>query len=309
MKKMVFPLLFLLAAMTLPFSAQAAERVHSPQPTEAPTQPATEAPTEPAAEVKPGFEDTDSGNIPLLRDYIHGKTTELPEGFDLNADGVIDTFDMALMKQFKKQYTLEPKGSVHTGDATFYGGGYVGGCAMLDPVSTDYWIVAMNYYDWNNSQLAGAYLEVTGESGTIKMLVTDELPEGKKGDLDLYTDAFPLIAPVEKGRVPCSWHIIPRDTAADAPVTYRFKEGSTEFWAGVQVRNHKYPITRFEYLDADGNFVEIPRRNYNYFETRFLGAGPYTFRITDIYGNAMVDKNIPLIEPDVDQDGHIQFPD
>ena len=96
---------------------------------------------------------------------------------------------------------LEPKGTIHTGDGTYYGGGYVGGCAMLDPVSTDYWIVAMNLADYNDAQLAGAYLEVTGELGTINMLVTDLLPEGKKGDLDLYVDAFPLIAPQEKGRV------------------------------------------------------------------------------------------------------------
>ena len=140
------------------------------------------------------------------------------------------------------------------------------------------------------------------------MLVTDELPEGKKGDLDLYTDAFPLIAPVEKGRVPVSWKIVPLDSAEDAPVSYKYKMGSTEFWCGVQVRNHRYPITRLEYL-KDGEWVEIERRPYNYFESREMGAGPFTFRITDIYGNALVDKNIPLIEPDVDQDGHIQFPD
>lgn len=254
-------------------------------------------------------EDTDPGNIGVLQDYLLCRADTLPNGLDLNADGEIDVFDLALMKRIKKADTLEPKATVHTGDATFYGGGYVGGCAMLDPVSTDYWIVAMNYYDWNNSQLAGAYLEVTGELGSIEMLVTDELPEGKKGDLDLYTDAFPLIAPVEKGRVPCSWHIIPRDTAADAPFSYRYKEGSTEFWCGVQVRNHRYPVTKFEYLGEDGQFIEVPRRNYNYFETMDMGAGPFTFRITDIYGNAVVDKDVPLMEPDVDFAGSVQFPE
>lgn len=147
---------------------------------------------------------------------------------DKNNDSRIDVFDMILARQnnhsadelkslcdfilgvsqenssvtIDESCILEPKGTIHTGDGTFYGGGYVGGCAMLDPVSTDYWIVAMNLEDYNNAQLAGAYLEVTGELGTINMLVTDLLPEGKKGDLDLYVDAFPLIAPVEKGRVP-----------------------------------------------------------------------------------------------------------
>ena len=250
-----------------------------------------------------------AGNIPALQSYLLGESDTLPAGLDLNADGEIDVFDLALMKQFKDTRTLEPMGTEHSGDATFYGGGYVGGCAMLDPVSTDDWIVAMNYYDWNNSQLAGAYLEVTGELGSIYMLVTDELPEGKKGDLDLYVDAFPLIAPAEKGRVPCTWKIIPRNTAADAPMTIRYKEGSTAFWAGVQLRNHRYPVTSLEYLDAAGHFVEIPRRNYNYFESMELGAGPFTFRMTDIYGNALVAKDVPLIEPDVDSPLPVQFPE
>jgi expansin (peptidoglycan-binding protein) len=204
---------------------------------------------------------------------------------------------------------LEPKGTIHTGDGTYYGGGYVGGCAMLDPVSTDYWIVAMNLADYNDGQLAGAYLEVTGELGTINMLVTDLLPEGKKGDLDLYVDAFPLIAPKEKGRVPVSWKIIPLDTAENAPVCYKWKEGTTEWWCGVQVRNHRYPITKLEYLNENGEFVEIQRRPYNYFESMEMGKGPFTFRITDIYGQVIIDENIPLSTDDTEIiQGHVQFP-
>ncbi len=204
---------------------------------------------------------------------------------------------------------LEPKGTIHTGEGTYYGGGYVGGCAMLDPVSTDYWIVAMNLADYNDGQLAGAYLEVTGELGTINMLVTDLLPEGKKGDLDLYVDAFPLIAPKEKGRVPVSWKIVPLDTAENAPVCYKWKEGTTEYWCGVQVRNHRYPITKLEYLNKNGEFVEIQRRPYNYFESMEMGKGPFTFRITDIYGQVIIDENIPLSTDDTEIiPGHVQFP-
>lgn len=208
---------------------------------------------------------------------------------------------------YDESAVLEPKGTVHTGEGTFYGGGYEGGCAMLDPVDRErYWIVAMNISDYNNAQLAGAYIEVTGERGTINMLVTDLLPEGKKGDLDLYTDAFPLIADPEKGRVPVSWRIIPLDT--DEPVSYRFKEGSTEFWCGVQVRNHKYPVAKLEYLNKNGEWTELPRRNYNYFESMEMGAGPFTFRITDIYGDVITDYDIPMIL-DEDIKGSVQFPE
>lgn len=240
---------------------------------------------------------------------------------DLNGDGIIDDSDFSLLSDFilgkdtdENEYSidesaiLEPKGTIHYGEGTFYGGGYEGGCAMLDPISReDYWIVAMNLADYNNAQLAGAYIEVTGELGTINMLVTDLLPEGKKGDLDLYTDAFPLIAPVEKGRVPVSWRIIPLDSAENAPVSFKFKEGSSEFWCGVQVRNHRYPVTKLEYLNEDGEYVELPRRLYNFFESDEMGPGPFTFRITDIYGQVIVDRDIPLV-PDQVTEGHVQFP-
>lgn len=256
---------------------------------------------------------------------------------DINSDKRIDCFDLVLARQnnstaeelnaindfilgretkSNQEYTidesciLEPKGTIHTGEGTFYGGGYEGGCAMIDPVSRDYWIVAMNLADYNNAQLAGAYLEVTGELGTINMLVTDLLPEGKKGDLDLYTDAFPLIAPVEKGRVPVSWKIVPLDSAENAPVSYKYKEGTTEYWCGIQIRNHRYPIARLEYLDENGEFVEIERRPYNYFESDKMGKGPFTFRITDIYGQVIIDENIPLSSDDTEIiQGHVQFPE
>ena len=256
---------------------------------------------------------TDRADVLLLRDLLLGKpiTGDAAAG-DLNGDRLLDVRDLTLLKRRclpAHTWILEPKGTVHNGEATFYGGGYEGGCAMLDPVSHDYWITAMNLPDYNNSQLAGAYLEVTGESGTIKMLVTDELPEGKKGDLDLYTDAFPLIAPAEKGRVPVTWKIIPLDSAEKAPVSYKYKDGSTAFWCAVQVRNHRYPIETLEYLNSDGEFVALPRRNFNYFEAQSgLGEGPFTFRITDIYGQVIIDENIPFT-PDEIQKGHMQFPE
>ncbi len=254
----------------------------------------------------------DAKDVPALQDMLISGA-DISSAADLTGDDVVDGFDLCLLKRSlhapNSGEMLEEKGTVHSGFATFYGGGYEGGCAMLDPISKeDYWITAMNIFDYNNAQLAGAFLEVTGELGTIQVLVTDLLPEGQKGDLDLYVDAFPLIAPAEKGKVPVTWKIIPLDSAADAPVSYKYKEGTTEFWCGVQVRNHRYPIAKLEYLDEKtGEFVEIERRNYNYFESDSMGAGPFTFRITDIYGAVIVDENIPLT-PDEIQVGHVQFP-
>ena len=240
---------------------------------------------------------------------------------DINSDGKVNVFDWILQKRedasseklennsypVDESAILEPKGTVHYGEGTYYDGGYVGGCAMLDPVPTDIWVAAMNITDYNNAQLAGAYIEVTGELGSIKMLVTDLLPEGKKGDVDLCEDAFPLIAPVEKGRVDISWKIIPLDTAEYAPVSYKFKEGSSPYWCGVQVRNHRYPVSKLEYMNENGEFIELERKQYNFFESDEMGAGPFTFRVTDIYGQVIVDENIPMAVDGISQ-GKSQFP-
>lgn len=75
----------------------------------------------------------------------------------------------------------------------------------------------------------------------------------------------------------------------------------------MQVRNHRYPITKLEYLNAEGEFIEINRRPYNYFESMEMGTGPFTFRITDIYGQVIAEKDIPLVLDEI-IGGENQFP-
>jgi expansin (peptidoglycan-binding protein) len=74
------------------------------------------------------------------------------------------------------------------------------------------------------------------------------------------------------------------------------------------VRNHKYPVAKLEYLNDNNEWIELPRKNYNYFESMEMGAGPFTFRITDIYGDVIVDRDIPMIL-DTDIKGSVQFPE
>ena len=196
----------------------------------------------------------------------------------------------------------------YTGDGTFYGGGYTGGCCNLDDITNGYYVCAMNKPQYNIAQLAGTYIEITGPTGTIKALVADELPEGKYGDVDMNTELFPMVAHVEDGRVPISWKIIPFPT--DEPIKYWIKADSTQYWMQIQIRNHRYPIAKFEIQKEDGTFVEVPKRNYNFFEIGAStigepGPGPYTFRVTDINGQVLVDT-IPFM-PGYIIDGKTNF--
>lgn len=195
----------------------------------------------------------------------------------------------------------------HTGDGTYYDGGYIGGCCNLDAIAGDYYVAAINKIDYRAGNLAGAYLKVTGPNGSINVLITDTLAdgEGKKGDIDLNKEAFAQIEPLVTGRMTVTWEIIPLPT--DKPIQYAYKPTSTQYWMEVQVRNHRYPIKKLEIKNSSGQYVELERQEYNYFKMDNPGKGPYTFRVTDIYGHILVDENVPL-SPTVVVDGSTNFP-
>ena len=95
----------------------------------------------------------------------------------------------------------------------------------------------------------------------------------------------------------------------DGLIRFEFKDGSNQWWTAVQVRNYRNPIAKFEYRLPNGIFKAVPRVDWNYFvEASGMGAGPYTFRVTDVLGNVIVSNNIPLSNPGVEIDGSGQFP-
>ncbi len=108
--------------------------------------------------------------------------------------------------------------------------------------------------------------------------------------LDLSKQAFDKLAPGE-GKIDVSWKLVsPKLTG---PVKYVYEEGSTQWWCGVQVRNHRNPIRTVE-LKKAGGWHKLTRRDYNFFESKDgVGCGN-TIRITDVKGNRLVDKGIRI---------------
>lgn len=192
---------------------------------------------------------------------------------------------------------------VFTGEGTFYGYSGGGNCSFPNP-NTPIYIGAMNEVQYANSITCGACVEVTGALGTVTISIEDRCPECVFGDIDLSPAAFEMIDNPINGRVPISWKIVA--CPYSNPVKFRFKEGSSQYWTAVQVRNHVYPVATLEYK-VNGNYININRENYNYFVvTSGMGPGPYDFRITDVYGNVIEEQNIPLLL-DQDINGNNQF--
>lgn len=183
--------------------------------------------------------------------------------------------------------------TVRTGQATYYDADGSGNCSF-DPSPSDLMVAAMNETDYANAWLCGAYVQITGRKGTIVVRIVDRCPECPSGNIDLSREAFALIDDPVAGRVPISWRLV--SPALSGPIRYRFKEGSSKWWTAVQIRNHRNPIWRVEYRTASGTFKEAPRERYNYFiESAGMGDGPYTFRVTDIFGQTLTDTGIALV--------------
>jgi len=196
--------------------------------------------------------------------------------------------------------------TLQQGIATYYDADGSGAC-LFGPSPKDLMVAAMNADEYGNSTACGAYIRVTGPKGAVIVRIADLCPECRAGHLDLSREAFGLIADMAQGRVPITWQVLSPDLAG--PIAYHFKNGSNQWWTAVQVRNHRNPVARLEYLTTDGHWQSVPRTAYNYFvQTRpAMGPGPYTFRVTDIFGSVLVDHSV-LHRESGTVDGAGQFP-
>jgi expansin len=195
---------------------------------------------------------------------------------------------------------------IHQGIATYYYATGAGACGF-EASPADLMVTAMNAEEYDNAAYCGAYLHVTGPNGSIDVRVVDLCPECKAGHLDLSQQAFAQIADLYLGRVDITWQLISPEISG--PIAYHFKDGSNRYWTAVQIRNHRNPIAKFEYLNAEGQWITVPRTSYNYFvqTNPGMGLGPYTFRVTDWYGNTLTDTGIPFIVNST-VSGAAQFP-
>ncbi len=177
---------------------------------------------------------------------------------------------------------------------------------MFDSSKTDLMVGAMNPFDYGGSQICGASVSVTGPNGTIIIRIVDLCPGCADGSIDLSPEAFAQIADTSLGRVPITWYVVGNDVSG--PILYHFMPTSSQYWTAVQIRQHRYPIYSFEYLSSPGTFTKVNRTDYNYFvQPGGMGKGPYTFRVTDIYGHVLIDSTVALT-PGGDISGHAQFP-
>ncbi|WP_030439819.1 expansin EXLX1 family cellulose-binding protein [Actinoplanes subtropicus] len=195
-------------------------------------------------------------------------------------------------------------GVAHTGVATFYQGAQNSGACLFDR-SPDHFTAAMNEKDFEGSKACGAYVQVRGSNGaTITVRITNLCPYPcRVGQLDLDPEAYKLLAPPQTGETPITWKLV--SPAISGGIAIRYKSGSSQWWCGIQVINHRNPVARLEVRTA-GRWKALPRSSYNYFlSANGAGCGA-DLRVTDIYGQALVVRGLP-VKANVTQPTNQQF--
>jgi expansin len=134
--------------------------------------------------------------------------------------------------------------------------------------------------------------------------IVDLCPECEVGHLDLSQQAFAQIADVSAGRVPITWQVVACDVTGN--ISYELKDGSSQYWTAIQVRNSRLPIASLEWQE-NGAWTEIQRADYNYFVVA-SGVGPasYQVRVTASDGQTLEDT-LPPVQPSSTVQGSGQF--
>ncbi len=162
----------------------------------------------------------------------------------------------------------------------------------------------MNATQYATAAACGECVEVTGPTGKVTVRIVDKCPDCANKQLDLSKEAFAKIAAVSAGRVNVDWQVVACNVTG--PVSYFYKDGSSQYWTAIQVRNSRLPITKLEVQRA-GSYAEVARADYNYFvDDKGAGTGPVKVRITASDGQTLEDT-LPPVQASTAAPGAAQF--
>ena len=196
--------------------------------------------------------------------------------------------------------------AVQQGKATYYDYSSAGEVACSFDITSDTDVTALPATDYAGSAACGACLDVSGPKGKITVRVVDLCADCEPGHIDLSAQAFAKIADPTLGHVPVTYQAVACNVTG--PMAYRVKEGSSKYWTAIQVRNHRVPVAKVQYM-KNGALTEMTRETYDYFvDTMGVGDQPngIALRITGADGEVVTDT-IPGPQPGKVFTGAAQF--
>jgi expansin (peptidoglycan-binding protein) len=210
----------------------------------------------------------------------------------------------------------------HSGGLTQYDQTSQNNCGVPWPSDNLYAAISTPDYDSPTpSGACGKCLEVTGPGPSFTkatFLAVDQCPTATNskcvtGHLDLSHTAFSAVVPsnyVYGGEVPnadpISWKYVACNVTGN--IVYHFKDGTSSYWAAVQVRNARYGIAKIRYRNGS-TWTDMTDRTdaLAYFTTNLSNVTTIDLQAIDENGQVLEDDGISL-GANVDRAGKGQFP-
>jgi expansin (peptidoglycan-binding protein) len=178
------------------------------------------------------------------------------------------------------------------------------GICNFDESPEDLSLAALNEAEYREGAMCGACVEVVGPNQKpVVARVVDRCYWCAPEQLGLSKQVFDQMGASDLPQTAIRWRYV--TCPVTGPVQYLFKEGSSAWWAAIQVRNHLLPIQKLEW-QKDGAWVELPRTSYNYFVQDNLGPGPVRVRVTASDGQQLEDT-LPEVASSLLIPGAAQF--
>jgi len=192
----------------------------------------------------------------------------------------------------------------YRGKATFYDAGDGGGACLFGP-ARDMMIGAMNQTDYESAKACGAYVLVRASNGaSVRVRITNLCPlPCAPGQIDLSPQAFDKLGKRSLGEMPITWRLL--SPQLSTKISIRYQTGSSKWWCGLQVINHRNPVARLE-VRVGNNWRQLSRTSYNYFVSANGNGCGAAIRVTDIYRQRLILNGI-TVKPDVVQPTRAQF--
>jgi expansin (peptidoglycan-binding protein) len=196
-------------------------------------------------------------------------------------------------------------GEVVQGVITYYDTADGSGNCGFDPSPNDLDVAAFDAADYAKSATCGECVKISGPKGTLTVRIVDQCPDCDAHHLDLAPSAFEKIADKAAGRVNVTYQAVACNVQGN--IQYHFKDGSSQYWTAIQLRNHRIPIAKLEYQKG-GAYVAMERQDYNYFvEASGVGVtSGLKVRVTSADGQTLEDT-LQEVTANKTFDGAAQF--
>lgn len=190
-------------------------------------------------------------------------------------------------------HTVDASPPTRPGEARYYAFGPGVACSFTG-LPTNGFYVGVSTQEYGLADLCGAYLDVHGPRGDVRVLIADRCPGCAPGQLDLSTTAFEQIANRSDGVAQIRYTVV-RDPQPAPELIYELKPDSSASWLAMLVTGSGNPIQRIALRSAAGGpWHELDRGMDNYWTISGAGPGPFSAQVTDVHGNQVKISGISL---------------